>query len=393
MIRSTTLFTYEFGESDIAVEEITEQLSGFPLLKHTVGILMCDTEFIDSGVYGAVCATLPFPVAGTTTMTQAVDGEAGLLMLTVMVLTGDDVFFEVGYTDEITPFGDVTALAKPAVAAAAMRLPSEPKLIFAFPPLIAENAGDEYIFAFEAVCPNTPVFGTLAVDDSVTFEHCFTLCSGNESQSKIAFILVSGEVSPRFFMATIGDGSVLPYSGEITKSKGHIVQEINDFLTSEYFEAIGFAKNGKLDLGLQFVPFLLNFKKRGDSDGIPVVRAMLTFDENGYGVCRGYMDEGAVFTLINPSSDEVFKSSEELIERLCAVPDKQATIIFSCVVRRMSFGTEPLREAKLTVEKLSGGSPFMLAYSGGEICPTSHSNAESRVTNRFHNYSIIACVL
>jgi hypothetical protein len=57
----------------------------------------------------------------------------------------------------------------------------------------------------------------------------------------------------------------------------------------------------------------------------------------------------------------------------------------------MAFGTEPLREAELIAEKLSGASPFMLAYSGGEICPTSHS--ENRVTNRFHNYSIIACVL
>ncbi|GHS96629.1 hypothetical protein AGMMS50276_15310 [Synergistales bacterium] len=392
MIRSTTLFTYEFDERDIAVEEITAQLSEFSLLKHTAGILMCDTEFIDSGVYGAVCAVLPFPVVGTSTMTQAVDGEAGMLMLTVMVFTSDDVFFEVGYTDEITPGGDVTAQSKRAVEAAAMRLPSAPKLVFAFPPLIAENAGDEYIYAFESVCPNTPVFGTLAVDDSITFEHCFTLCSGVESQNKIAFILLAGEVSPRFFMATIADASKLPYSGEITKSKGHIVQKINDFPVSEYFENIGFAKNGKLDMGLQFVPFLMNFKKRNDSDDIPVVRAMITFDENGYGVCRGYMDEGSVFVLTNPSADEIFKSSEELMERLCAVPDRQATIIFSCVVRRMMFGTEPLREAELAVEKLSG-EPFMLAYSGGEICPTSHNPSENRVTNRFHNYSIIACVL
>ncbi|GHV25239.1 hypothetical protein FACS189498_3290 [Spirochaetia bacterium] len=237
------------------------------------------------------------------------------------------------------------------------------------------------------------MFGTLAIDDSITFEHCFTLYNGNESQSKIAFILVSGEVSPRFFMATAADESRLPYTGEITKSKGHIVQEINDVLTSEYFQSIGFAKDGKLDLGVQFVPFLMNFKKREDRDDIPVVRAMVTFDENGYGICRGYMDEGSVFTLTNPSADEIFRSSEELIERLQALPDKQATILFSCVVRRMSFGTEPLREAELAVGKLSGDSPFMLAYSGGEICPTSHNLSENRVTNRFHNYSIIACVL
>ncbi|GHU29100.1 hypothetical protein AGMMS50256_13200 [Betaproteobacteria bacterium] len=390
MISSITLFTYEFDNQDIAVNELNEQLHGFELLAHTVGILMCDTEFIDSGVYKAVCAALPFDVVGTTTMTQAVDGEAGVLMLTVMVLTADDVFFEVGYTEPIPSNSNIAEHSKAGYESVAARLPSGPKLIFVFPPLL-ENAGDEYILAFESFCPNVPIFGTLAIDDSITFEHCHTFHNGEMSQDRLAFILVSGNVSPRFLMGTIADENKLPYSGEITKSKGHIVQEINNALTSKYFESIGFAKNGKLDDGLQFVPFLLDFKKRADHDDIPVVRAMVYFDENGYGVGRGYMDEGSVFFLTNPSADEIFKSSLGLIDRLRELPDKQAIIIFSCVVRRMTFGTQPLREAEMITEKLSGGPPFMFAYAGGEFCPTSYT--DGKVTNRFHNYSIIACVL
>jgi hypothetical protein len=57
----------------------------------------------------------------------------------------------------------------------------------------------------------------------------------------------------------------------------------------------------------------------------------------------------------------------------------------------MVFGAEPLTEAKLIGEQLSGAEPFMLAYAGGEICPTSQT--ADTVSNRFHNYSIIACVL
>jgi hypothetical protein len=352
---------------------------------------MCDTEFIDSGSYAAVCAALPFDVAGTTTMTQAIDGEAGMLMLTVMVLTSDDVFFEAGYTEPITPGGDIIGPSKAAFESASAKLPSAPKLIFVFPPLILENAGDQYINAFESFCPNTPIFGTLAIDDSITFEHSCTCYNGDQSQNRIAFILVAGNVSPRFFMAIINDENKLPYTGEITKSTGHIVQEINNIRTSEYFESIGFARDGKLDVGLQFVPFLIDFKNRADRDNVPVVRAMVYFDENGYGVCRGYVDQGSVFVLTNPNGDDVFKSSVELIDRLCTVPDRQATIVFSCVVRRMSFGMEPLREAEMTAKKLGGASPFMLAYAGGEFCPTSFG--ERGVTNRFHNYSIIACVL
>ncbi|GHS90683.1 hypothetical protein AGMMS49957_17220 [Synergistales bacterium] len=357
MIRSVTLHTYELDDPALAAAEITDQLSAFELCSHTVGILMCDTEFIDSGVYEAVCAALPFDVAGTTTMTQAVGGEAGMLMLTVMALTSDDAFFEVGYTEPIAPLGDIVEPSKAAFEAASSRLPSAPKLIFLFPPLILENAGDQYIEAFESLCPNTPIFGTLAIDDSIAFDNSYTVCGGDKSQNRIAFILVAGDVSPRFFMATISDENKLPYTGEITKSRGHIVEEINDMRASEYFENIGFAKDGKLDMGLQFVPFLLDFKKRSDHDGVPVVRAMVYFDENGRGVCRGYMDQGSVFVLVNPNGDDIFKSSEELVDRLRAVPDRQATIIFSCVVRRMTFGPEPLREAEMAVQKLGGASP------------------------------------
>ncbi|GHV27855.1 hypothetical protein FACS1894167_03610 [Synergistales bacterium] len=391
MIRSAALYTYELEDSAIAVAEINAQLSGFKLLTYTVGVLMCDTEFVDSGVYSAICAALPFDVAGTTTMTQAVNGEAGILMLTVMVLTSDDVFFEVGYTESIPPGGDITEASEAAFESSSAKLPSAPKLILVFPPLIVENAGDGYIGAFESLCPNTPIFGTLAIDGSITFENCYTFHNGDKSKDKMAFILAAGNLSPRFFMAIVADENRLPYSGEITKSEGHIVQEVNNVLTSKYFESIGFAKDGKLDAGLQFVPFLIDFKNRADRDGTPVVRAMVCFDENGYGVCRGYVDQGSVFVLTNPNGDDIFKSSLELVDRLRAVPDRQATIIFSCVVRRMAFGMEPLREAEMTVQKLSGGSPFMFAYAGGEICPT--SSGEHGVTNRFHNYSIIACVL
>jgi hypothetical protein len=42
-------------------------------------------------------------------------------------------------------------------------------------------------------------------------------------------------------------------------------------------------------------------------------------------------------------------------------------------------------------EKLGEGSPYMFAYAGGEICPT--SVCDEKVVNRYHNYSIIACIL
>jgi hypothetical protein len=103
------------------------------------------------------------------------------------------------------------------------------------------------------------------------------------------------------------------------------------------------------------------------------------------------MYQNSVFAITNPNMEDVLKTSSDLMDMLDGIQDRQATIIFSCVVRRMSCGMEPLAEAQMIADKLSSGTPFMFAYAGGEICPT--SNTQVKLTNRFHNYSIIACVL
>ncbi|MDR1571449.1 MAG: FIST C-terminal domain-containing protein [Clostridiales Family XIII bacterium] len=391
MLRSAALHTYELDDVDAAVTEIRAGLEAFPLMEHSVGVIMCDPEYIESGVYGAVCAALPFPVAGATTLTQAVDGAAGILMLTVLVLTGDDVFFSVAMTEEIAPDNDVLTPTRACLEDALGRLPSEPKLILAFPPIIAENAGDAYVEAFAEICPGVPIFGTLAASDSIRFDNCSALCNGSASLAKMSFIAVAGAIEPRFAIATVGDRNKTPYSGEITRSEKNVIHEINGVSTYEYFESIGLAKDDSLDEGLQFVPVLIDFKKRDDYDGIPVVRAIVGLNDSGGAICRGYMHQDSVFTVVSPTQDDILKSSGELLDKLLLLHDRRATLIFSCVVRRMMLGTEPLLEASMIEERLRGGPTFMLGYAGGEICPT--SVREKGATNRFHNYSIIACIL
>lgn len=393
MIQSAGLFTYELDDLDLALSEIQSQLrEKLTLKKHTVGILMCDPEFITAGVYRHLCENFSFPIAGATTMAQALNGEGGILMLTLFVMTSDDVFFEAGVTAPIEAGGaNIPEVMGAACNRTAAKLPAPPKLAMLFPPLIAENAGDQYVEAFETLCPGVPVFGTIAIDDTITYDNCFTLYNGEFSRDRLSFILLAGEIAPRFLIACISDGNALPYMGEITRSEGHVVYEINNQRTYDYFASQGMAKDGKLDEGLQFVPFLLDFKKRCDYDGVPVVRAMVFFDETGAGVCRGYMYQGSVFMLTNPTPEDVLQSSTELVEKLHVMPDRQAVILFSCMVRRMTFGVEPMKEIDMLLEKMDPQVPFMMAYAGGEICPT--SVGINSVTNRFHNYSMIACIL
>ncbi|MDR1291971.1 MAG: FIST C-terminal domain-containing protein [Clostridiales Family XIII bacterium] len=391
MIRSIGLHTYEIDDAEAAVAEINAELEGFSLMENTVGVIMCDPDYLDSGVYTAVCEALPFPVAGVTTTTQAVNGEVDILILTVLVMTSDDVFFSVGVTEEIAVDNDALNPTRASFEEAVKALPSEPKLILTFPPQIEGNAGDTYVEALGELCPGVPLFGTSAINDTVDAEHFFTLFNGDTSRNRMAFILIAGNIKPRFLVSVINDRNKTQFSGEITKSKDNIVQEINGIPAYDYFESIGVVKDGKLDEGFQFIPMLTEFKKRDDYDGVPTVRVIVYVDKDGDAVCRGNMYQNSIFTITTPAMDEVLQSSTEFIDKIVAMPDRQATLIFSCIIRRMTLGTTPLTEAEMVDGKLGGGSPYMFAYAGGEICPT--SIRDGKAVNRYHNYSIIACIL
>ncbi len=392
MIKAATVFTYELDDPQLALAEVKKQLEEkITFLKNSVGIIMCDPEFIASRVVTALAEGLPFPIAGTTTTSQAVPSEAGVLMLTMLVLTSDDASFSTGLAEQIREGEDMFAALSGPYQEAATKLPEKPKLAIIFPPLILGNAGDCYVEVFEKLVPNTPIFGTIAIDDSMTYENSAPICGVNSGHTMLSFILISGDITPRFFMATISGKRLLPYSGEITKSSGNIIEEINDVTAADYFESIGLAKNGVIDEGVQFLPLLLDFKKREDYDGVPVVRALVTFDECGAGICRGNIYENSVFKMSTFDGEDVLETTTALMDKLNNLENVNAILMFSCMVRRMSFGNESLAEAQRIAEIMNPNTPYMMAYSGGEICPTSYSLGA--VTNRFHNYSLIVCVL
>jgi hypothetical protein len=376
------------------VSEIRSQLEGFELLGNTAAIIACDPEYVENGIYKAVCEALPFTVAGATTISQAVNGSFGFLMMSMLVLTSDDVFFEGGLTEDFSAGGaDITERARCACEAAMAKLNGDPRIIFIFPPLIHENGGDQYVEAFDKLCPGTPLFGTIAISDTVedtVFKRCYALYDGEYSPRAMSFIMVSGNVSPRFFATFTRDTEERLAPAEITKSDRNNIYEINGKPASEYFEEIGFAKNGKMRAGLMFVPMILDFKKLADYDGMPVVRAM-TAIENDTGICQGYVYQNSEFTMAKPTGDDVMDSTAGLVDKIAAIPDKQATLAYSCMGRGMYLGMDQMREISAFADRLSDGAPFMMAYSGGEICPT--SSTETKLANRFHNYTLIACVL
>ena len=390
-MKCASVYTYEIDDPKIALEEIKAQLENkITLLKNSVGIIMCHTEFISSGVVKYISENLPFDLAGVTTSSQAVNNEAGELILTIFIMTSDDTWFKTGVTESVNE--GIDEPTKKAFDKVSAGVSEPPKLALIFPPLILKYAGDAYINAWKQLIPDVPVFGTLAIDDTLTFEGSETIYNGESYKTAMPFVLCYGSINPRFLIETLPQNKVMPYKGEITKSSGPFVQEINNINAYKYFESIGFASNGALADNYLFVPFVIDQKRREDYDGIPVVRGHASFTEDGTAIFRGDVDEGSTFTLLTSDSKDVLSTTLQKIRQLNELPNVNGVLMFPCIVRRMmTQRLNPLAELETVRDTIHSDIPFMIGYSGGEICPTSIKNCIP--TNRFHNYSLVILVV
>jgi hypothetical protein len=55
------------------------------------------------------------------------------------------------------------------------------------------------------------------------------------------------------------------------------------------------------------------------------VRVIVYVDKNDGAVCRGNMYQNSIFTITTPTMDDILQSSAEFIDKIKAMPDRQAT--------------------------------------------------------------------
>jgi hypothetical protein len=232
-----------------------------------------------------------------------------------------------------------------------------------------------------------PCFGTLAVDDTADFRNCFLLFNGQNCRDRMGLVLVYGDVSPKFFIATLSQGKILDKAALVTKSAGHILMEVNDAPVAEFFEDLGLTKASETAYAMTSLPFMLDY-----GDGTPPVsKVFIGLTPEKHAVCAGAMPEGATLHLgVFDKEDVLYTTGEAADKALADVKDASGLLIYSCISRNMSMGSDLLAELDLIRDKVAGKLPFMMAYSGGEICPTQVS--DSKAINRFHNNAFVACV-
>ena len=384
MIKTFVACTSEVDDVQIAIEQIKSCLkpeNGF--LKNTIGIAACHYEFVLSGIFKEICEALPFDIVGTISTGQSVGSECASLLFTLMVLTSDDVEFDMVLTSSLqSEAGKVIETAYKAAAR-----PERPAMIFSFAPFMPANSGDEYVNTLSGISGGVPVFGTLAVDDTLDFSNCFMLVNGEHYNDRMSMLLFYGKVHPEFFIANISESKMLEKSAVITGSAGHVLMEVNERPVIEYFEDLGLVEASETQYAMTSLPFLLDY-----NDGTPKVsKIFIMLTQEKYALCGGAMPVGSTLNIAKTDKEDVLLTTGNAVNlALKSIEGKSGFLIYSCISRSMAFGSEQFREIEFIKEKLGAGLPFMMALSGGEICPTMVSGKEA--INRFHNNAFVLCL-
>ncbi|MCL2487943.1 MAG: FIST C-terminal domain-containing protein [Oscillospiraceae bacterium] len=386
MIRMLTAYTDEIDDVEKAVADVTGMLrDGPPLLTYSLGILSCYEEFVESGVVNALSDRLPFTVAGFVTMGTAVPGAMGQLQLSLTVLTSDDVRFFAAASSSLTEELDFPL--KTAYRKAAAGLAAPPCMMFTFAPLLYQYAGDEYVEVLDKISGGIPNFGALSINHNIDFTSCYTIFNGEAMRDCAVLVLASGGCSPDFIVTAVDISHMGNRSVVITGAQRNLLKEVDGIPLSRFLESMGLADGGQTTKGVLSIPFIIEY---GDSRP-PVARVLFSITPEGYGVCSGVMPTGARLIFAIMDKQDVLNSTQSLLEEAAArQAEQQGMLIFSCASRNLALGVDMLAEIEV-IGTILGNKPYLAAYSAGEICPV--RGEDGRLTNRFHNNTLVTCLI
>jgi hypothetical protein len=393
MIESFTALTQEVDDVDVAVSEILAQLDfggKNKLLKNTIGIISCFADYIESGVWEALAKALPFEILGTTTISNASNGAIGETMLTLMVLTSDDVSFSTALSEPITEESaePLKALYEDAFA----KLPknpdfSSPSLMFSFAPLFSKISNGFYAASMTKISGNVPNFGAVTVDHNSDYHMSYVLFNGKYYKDRFAIILLYGNVSPSFHVGNISDEKVFPGKGVVNSSEDNLIKIINGKPAIEYLLSIGLSKNENGEIiGINAFPILVDY-----NDGTPLNgNSMLAVTPDGSVVSGDKIPEGATINIGAWNTEELVNTSGSTLRQALSQKNHHTVLIYCCIGRYFALGYESTKELEQIQKQMEGtGSSYIAAYVGGELCPV--YGKDGKTVNRNHGNSIVIC--
>ncbi|MCL2154634.1 MAG: FIST C-terminal domain-containing protein [Leptospirales bacterium] len=384
MIKMFTARTSEIDEINEAISEIKSQIDFDALKKNSGGIIFCHIDFIESGMVAALCKELPFNIIGMTSMVGADEHGYGLYDLTLTVLTSDEVSFEVGMTGSINQNNyekEIDQLYNNIRS----KVKDDPAMIFTFMPYIRDVSGYEVVAAMDKSCKGIPMWGSITNNIDFNYETVQTICNEKTLAAGVGMMFVNGSINPKFIVSSIPERNIANNRARITKSKGAVLYEVNDMPILEYLANIGLVITKE---NITTTPLMVYY---GDAEE-PVALGFYTLFEDGSILTGGEMPVGTSFAVGSIDKEGIFESAEDGLKRIQDIEDRQVTLMLPCVTRYIMLSPDQESELRLIKEELTkSGHPFMMGYSGGEICPM--PGKDGKLHNRFHNYTFCACVI
>jgi hypothetical protein len=391
MNQTYVAYTDEIDDVEVAVASIRAQLADCPSAEgHTLGILACHPEFVHSGVVEALLEAMPFPVVGMTTSClgastlagEDTDLSEGALRLTLMVLSGDDVRFDIVQSGPLAADTDL-----PAVTSRMLAGRDTPAMLLLFTPAHSTVPGDALCSAVSHAMPGVPLFGGVGVDDSALYnEDCFAIAPEGSLQGAFLIVLMYGISAPSFYTASVPTERMMGGSWLVTASEGSLLREVNGRPVIEFLEEFGLTRSLAEDGALTSLSLIVE-----EPGKPPYSHTMLAVDADGSLLCGGWMPQNSEIRLARFEKAAMLSAAETLLETALSGSRRPvALLVWCCATRAAVLGDDTLAEIRL-LRQAAGDIPFILAYAGGEICPGVGENGQ--VFNQFHNQSFTLCAL
>jgi hypothetical protein len=306
-------------------------------------------------------------------------------------LTSDDCEFAYGSSGAIPAKGDAAGLTQECYKNIKSKLTGDVKLAFLYAPFILHQCSYNYLAAISDIDKHVPVFGSLAVAEITKIaDETRTLCGGQNYKDRLVMLLLSGNVSPEFYIGSVAkEAALISNVGEVTASHDNYVTEINGLNIGSVFEKIGYKDGVLQDSGIATSVFILN-EKDGGGNLIPLAARGLFIIEDGAGIFGGRVPTGSFLSLAINTKDSISANTREIAARIKEEHKSRTVLIYLCLGRLISLLEEPLLELDIISEELAEGFNYIAAYSGGEICPESVSS--DTAYNSEHNQVLVACV-
>jgi hypothetical protein len=367
----------EVDDPKAAVTDILGQFRVEDLLKNSVGFVTFHAEFSKNRVLEALSRALPFNITGISTLCGSVSKNYGEFILTLTILTSDDVSFAAGVSE---PLEEGDAVISKLYSECASKLPSVPSFIFSIFPLSSKISVEDAVDKLDKVSVGIPNFGIVSLDYETFIRQPLVSFGSEVYENRFAIILFCGDVRPTYTVDRLESSNIISGTAFSTKSEGHFLTEINAMPAAEFFYKSGILEKG--DYVAQSSTILLLESPEFIE---PSCMAIFGPEEDGSFFCGGEIPVGSSISFAVIDKEYALKFTEDVVSKFKS--SKNGVMIFSCATYQVVFELDNLAGMKKVREVMGETVPYLFTYTGGEICPSDAVRGGKK--NRFHNASII----